>query len=205
MKLLLTAIFFITLCTIGTNCRFFDQQSKLQQRLTEIIARGDAEATNKNYGEAIRLYDSALAISPNEPVCLSRRAKAYRSRGTERYNAAIRLDKAEKQEGVEYAKRDFLKAADDATAAMNVIKNSPYIEFFDLLTREQHYLYAAAIRADCLDVVATIVDQNRADEALDALHEYINIDTDEARKTQTRLIAGKMLLNTGHGDKALAE
>ena len=63
MKLLLTAIFFITLCSLGTNCRFFDQQSKLQQRLTEIVAKADAEVANKNYDDAIRLYDSALAIS----------------------------------------------------------------------------------------------------------------------------------------------
>jgi tetratricopeptide (TPR) repeat protein len=198
-------VFFLPLVIVLSSCQLFQKETELEKQLTETVAKADVEVEHKNYGEAIRLYDSALRLVPNEPTCLSRRAVAYRKRGTDQYNASIKLDKTERQPGIDAAKRDFLKSGDDSTTAVNIIKRSPYITFFDLLTREQHYLYAVSIRADCLNVVATTVDNSRADEALNAIHEYIDADTDAARILQMRLIAGKMLLNTGNGDKALAE
>ena len=205
MRQISTAIILILISVSLAGCSLIENQTKVRDRLVGIMSRADQELKRKNYDEAIRLYDSALKLSPNEPTCMSARALAYRIRGAEHYNASIKLEPTEREKAMESARRDMLKAAEDANSAVNILKNSPYIKFYDTLTKEDHFLYSAAIRADCLAVVATVVDKNRAEEALQAAHEYIDADTIPDRIKASRLAAGKMLLNTQNGDKALIE
>lgn len=60
-------------------------------------------------------------------------------------------------------------------------------------------------KADSLRLLATIGDHSKAEEALKAIHEYLEVEPDQEKRTKTQLNAGKMLIDSFKPDLAVTE
>jgi len=80
--------FLLLLCSIAaiSGCSIIQQSQKIKA-LNKILKSGNEALTAKQYDKAIEFYDSGLSLVPKEPVLLSNKSIAVRSRGVERYNA----------------------------------------------------------------------------------------------------------------------
>jgi tetratricopeptide (TPR) repeat protein len=184
---------------------FLGENQKLK-KLDRLLSSGKRAMAEKRYDEAVRIYDEGLALAPGESSFLVNKSLALRMRGIDRFNASIKLaDEQSRLSGIGAAKQDFSRSADISTEAIKRIKSSRIREYVEILTNDSDRLLAFASHAEAMRFAASYVDKTKAPEALEAIHEYIDIEPDEQRKTKARLDAGKMLLETGYGDRALDE
>lgn len=200
-------LFLLILCLPAAFSGCFIRERLNTRKLNELLRKGNEALFAKQYEEAIKWYDAGLRINPGEPTFLSNKSTVFRMRGVERYNSAIRLEDANaRDEGKEIAKHDFRHAAALSTQAVKRLKSLKFLEFLDrALDQESAKLNIYASRADALRLFATLADKTKTGEALEAMHEYIEIETDQEKKTKSRLNAGKMLIDTGRGDDAISE
>jgi tetratricopeptide (TPR) repeat protein len=70
---------------------------------------------------------------------------------------------------------------------------------------ESNKLIVARLRAQTLWGLFTYVDQSYASNALAAIDDYIDVETDPEEKLLAEIRAGQMMLMTGRCDEALAE
>lgn len=199
-------MFLLLIFSLAANSGCLVREFQKTKKLNLILEAGNKAFFAKNYDNAIEIYDSGLSIAPNEPTFLSNKSIALYSRGTERYNASIRLtDERLKARGTDAAKKDFTDAANFSTEAVKVIKTASQIELFNFGSQENVKLNTLQTRAEAMRLLATVVDKTKADEALEAIHEYINSESNQEKKLNARLGAGKMLISTNKGGKAIAE
>lgn len=176
-------------------------------RLSQLLRSGNEALLAGRYDEAIRQFDAGLALSPGNPSFLANKAVALRSRGVGRYNASLQAgDEAAKAAGREAARQDFRDAAAFAGEAVRRMKSVPAWEsLWDRGAYETNRLAALAARADALRLLASKFDKARADEALEAIRQYVEAERDGAKRGKARLGAGQMLLDVGQGERAAAE
>lgn len=155
----LRSIILLLLCSILiTGCLFRDNRKF--QELSRILQQGNEAMTAKRYNEAIKYYDSGLAIEPDEVVFLSKKAVALNFRGTEAFNAAVRLtDERAKNAGKEAAKRDFLEAKKIAEKVVNEINSSNPISSLDPAFKELKASVYASL-AESLRLIDITVDSS---------------------------------------------
>lgn len=171
---------------------------------------GNEALIAKRYDEAIAQYNEGIAADethPAVPVLLTNKSVALRSRGVDRYNAAIQSkDDAAKTSGLEAAKKDFREAAEASTKAVELIKAEPAptdpTGQTQLATNKKAALNA---RAEAMRLFVKLVDQSQADAGLTAYQELIAAETDPAKKSTEELAAAQMLLDANAGDKAAVE
>ncbi|HEX7313479.1 MAG TPA: tetratricopeptide repeat protein [Pyrinomonadaceae bacterium] len=203
-RTLLTAL--VSLCLAAVGCAR-TSAPRDTERLERILQSSVEALRVDNYEEATRLCDEGLALSPGNPAFLINKSVALRSRGAARYNASLKLeDPAAVASEKEAARRDFVEAAALATEAVGRLKSAAA---WDTLWHADSYkmnkLAAYSARADVLYVIASRFDHARADEALTAMREYMQVETDGERKRNAQLSAGQMLLDAGRGAEAAAE
>ncbi|HZT59887.1 MAG TPA: carboxypeptidase-like regulatory domain-containing protein [Pyrinomonadaceae bacterium] len=167
-------------------------------------AGNDAMAAGR-IDEAIASYQEGLAVRPEETALLIRLSEAYRMRGVNRFNAAIKAtDNDAKTQGIEAAKKDWTDSAasaDKALAAANAV--TPTAE--NQATVAQNKLAAITVRALALHFVATKVDQTQAQAAWDAYQAMIAAETDPAKKAKDRSEALQTLFDANALDLAIAK
>jgi tetratricopeptide (TPR) repeat protein len=164
-------------------------------------------ATPPRYDEAITQYREGLAARPEEAALLTNLSEALRRRGVERFNVAIKAtDNDAKTQGLDAAKKDWTEAADTASKAVGIVKSgSPTGENVNQAAYEQNKKAAISTRALSLRLVATKVDQSKAAEALAAYQEYMNAETDPAKKARIRAEALQTLFDAGATELAVGE
>ncbi|MDQ3755478.1 MAG: tetratricopeptide repeat protein [Acidobacteriota bacterium] len=189
--------------------RITEQNKKVEElnvKLPEILKSGNDAFTAKNYDAALGFYDQGIAADPEQAVFYRNKATVLRARGVERYNAAV---KAKDTAAKESAKEDF-KAATEA----NEKAVSTYREFTskrqqanaatpgqtpqndDLSNMEQRYeSYRIALQT------GTAVETETATKAI---QEYINAETDPAKKTKAQASLGDALFQGGKIDESIA-
>ena len=180
---------------------------KNAERHEQILKSGVEALQAGDYDEAARQFDAGLALSPGEPTFLTNKSIAIRSRGVGRYNASLKLeDPAALASEKEAARRDFVEAGSLANEAVGRMKSaSAWDALWHADAYESNRVAAYATRADVLRVLAARYDHARADEALTAMREYIELETDAERKRHAQLSAGQMLLEARRGAEAAAE
>lgn len=176
-------------------------------RLNQILKSGVEALAAGDYDEAVRQFDGGLSLSPGNPTFLTNKSVALRSRGTARYNASLKLaDEAARASEKEALRRDLVEALALATEAVSRVKST---NAWDALWHADAYetnrLAAFSARADTLGLLASRFDKSRAGEALAAMHEYTELETDEGRRRKAHLNTGQMLLDVGRGAEAAAE
>lgn len=179
--------------------------------INEIIGRtfkaGNDALQAKHYDEAITQYNEGLAADAEQPALLTNKSVALRSRGVERYNAAVKsTDEAAKTSGLEAAKQDFRDAAQAATKAVELTKaQTPPTDPAALKNFEANKYFALASRAEAMRLLISKADPTQADAGLAAYQEYIAVETAPAQKVKAQVAAAQMLLDIGQGAKAAEE
>ena len=163
--------------------------------------------TAGDYDEAVRQFDGGLSLSPGNQTFLTNKSVALRSRGAVRYNASLKLeDEAARAYEKEAVRREIVEAAALATDAVGRMKSANVWDaVWNAEAYETNRPAAFAARAQALGLLASRFDKSRADEALAAMREYMEVEPDGPRKMQARLYAGQMLLDVGRGAEAAAE
>jgi tetratricopeptide (TPR) repeat protein len=185
--------------------------NKKAENTNEIVGNsfkaGNAARSLKNYDEAIKQYDIGLAADPDQAALLTNKADVLKSRGVDKYNAAIKTeDAAAKTAGIESAKVDFKAAAEAGDKAAEVIKKEPAAtDPADQKRREANKYVALAVRAESYRLYVSKGDATKADAGIAAFQDYIGVETDAAKKSKAQLDLAQMLLDSGSGVKAFAE
>lgn len=177
----------------------------------EVIARtfkaGNVALLAKNYDEAIKQYQEGLAADAAQSALLTNEAVAYKARGVEKYNAGVSAkDDAEKNSNFEAARSDFKAAAAASAKAASLIKADPVPTVAAELERYNgNRLASYSTYAESMRLLVTKVDSTQADAAFAAFKDYIEVETDPAKKAKAQLDAAQMLLDAGAVDKSYAE
>lgn len=168
---------------------------------------GNVARSAKNYDEAIKQYDIGLAADPEQAALLTNKADVLKSRGVDKYNAAIQTkDDAARTTGVETAKADFKNAAETADKAVEMIKKEPAVtDPNDQKQHEANKYVALSVRAEAYRLYVSKGDPSKTDGGIAAFQDYIAAETDAAKKSRAQLDMAQMLLDAGAGDKAFAE
>jgi tetratricopeptide (TPR) repeat protein len=194
--------------------RRIDESNKKAVSSNELVNQtlkaGNDAMTAKNYDEAVSQYSHGITDAPDHPgapVLLTNRSIAYRARGVDRYNAAIRAtDDAAKTSGMEAAKKDWTDAVADSTKAVQMLKAATPPTDPKMLENYNRSKYLALLaRTEAMKLFVPKVDASQADAGLTAYQEYIAEEPDAAKKDKAQRDAAQMLLDAGAADKALGE
>jgi len=180
------------------------------QVIGDAFKNGNAALTAKNYDEAIRLYDTGISADPDHPgipSLLTNKASALRSRGVEKYNAAIQnKDNDGKTAAIDAAKADFKAAAEAANRAVELFNKQPAGTTPDEQKQQTlNKYFALSGRAESMRLFVTKVDPGQADAGATAFVEYMAVETDPVKKAKAQLDLAQMLLDAGAADKAVVE
>jgi len=178
----------------------------------ETVARtfkaGSDAMTAGHIDEAIASFKEGLAIRPDEAALLIKLSEAYRMRGVNLYNAAIKnSDNDAKTQGIEAAKKDWADSAENANKAFQVV-NSLTPTADNQATLAQNKIAATTVRALALHFVATKVspgDPAQAQAAWEAYQQLIAAETDPAKKAKYKADALQTLLDASANDLAFQE
>lgn len=200
-------IILLLFCSLAYNSGCLIKEFQKTVKLDQILEAGNEALFAKDFDKALEFYDAGLLLSPNEPTFLSNKSIATYSRGTERYNASIRIasEKKSKAAEIDAAKKDLSDAAIYSSDAVKAIKTQSRIELFNFGSHEDVKLNVLQNHAEAMRLVAVVVDKTKADAALEAIHEYISFEPNQQKKIIGRLAAGKMLTDTYNGNRAVAE
>lgn len=157
--------------------------------------------------EAINSYNQGIAIDPEESAVYRNKQIALRSRGLEKYNMAVTSkDKAAKDAGLEAARNDLKDAVEAGEKAVATYRQSKAsgeggaaakgenLEVAVMEDRAETYRRALQIKAP--------VDN---DVAAKSIEEYINAETDMAKKEKMQASLGDALFYAGRVDDAVAK
>jgi tetratricopeptide (TPR) repeat protein len=181
------------------------------QIIGEAFKNGNAALTAKNYDEAIKLYDSGISADPDHPgvpSLLTNKASALRSRGVDKYNAAIKsTDGADAKTALtEAAKADFKAAAEASNRAVELFnKQEPATDPAEQKNQVMNKYFALNSRAESMRLFVTKVDPTQAAAGATAYQEYLAAETDPVKKAKGQLDLAQMLLDSGSADKAVVE
>ncbi len=187
---------------VKANNAKIEENNKLINR---VLKEGNEALNGKNYDLAIAKYGegiSADATHPGAPVLMTNRSIAYRTRGVERYNVAIKAGGA----GLEEAKQDFSDSAMSAKSAVDVLKTQGSPSDANDLTNYNGYVYSAKFAyAECMRLFVTKVDQSKVEDLVNAYQEYFKVETDPLKKSKNQLVFAQSLMDAQDFEKATLE
>lgn len=185
-------------------------------QLNDLLKAGNDALGAKNYDQAITSYDQGIQADPEQAVFHLNKSVALRSRGVDRYNAAV---KAKDTAGRDAAKAD-LKAA--AEAAEKAITNYRALAAKSGAAGGAGGAGAAGAAAptgggpksDELNYLAARYENYRialqtgssdlADAASKAIQEYVTVETDPAKKAKAQISLADALLQGGQVEQSIA-
>jgi tetratricopeptide (TPR) repeat protein len=159
------------------------------------------------FDEAISSYREGLAARPEEVALLTNLAEALRQRGDSRYNASVKEANAEAKVAAQNeAKKDWTESADLASKAVTIVKGaSPAGPNTNAAGYEQNKKAAISVRALVLRRVVAKVDSTKAADAIAANQEFLELETDPARKAKIKSDTLQALFDGGATDLAMTE
>ncbi len=173
--------------------------------INRVLKEGNDALNLKNYEVAIAKYDegiSADSTHPGAPVLMTNKSIAYRTRGVDRFNVAIKAGGA----GLEEAKQDFSSSAMSAKAAVDLLKSqTPPTEASELTNFNAYKYSAQTAYAEGMRLVATKVDQSQVGEMTVAYQDYFKMEVDPLKKAKTQLVFAQALMDAQDFEKAAAE
>jgi tetratricopeptide (TPR) repeat protein len=177
--------------------------SELNVKLPEILKAANTAFNAKNYDEAINQYDQGIQADPTQGVFYRNKAVALRARGVEKFNAAT---KAKDVPGKEAARQDFKDSAASAEKAVAALRQVSAGQGAAAPTPgagnpdEVGYL---GDRAESYRLALQTATQVDYDAAVKAIQEYINAETDDAKKIKAQASLGDALFYSGKVDEAI--
>jgi hypothetical protein len=157
--------------------------------------------------EAITSFREGLAARPEEVALLTNLAEALRQRADSRFNAAVKETSIEaKVQGMDAAKKDWVEGAELASKAVTLVKAAnPAGANVNAAGYDQNKKAAISVRALLLRRVAAKADPTKAPDALAANQEYMDIETDAAKKAKIKGETLQALFDANATDLVVAE
>ncbi|HEX8145296.1 MAG TPA: carboxypeptidase-like regulatory domain-containing protein [Pyrinomonadaceae bacterium] len=187
-------------------------QNTQNQNVNAILGRtfkaGQEALGAKRWDEAVTNFKEGLAADPEQDALWVGLAEALRLRGAERYNNAVKIkgDDAARDAGIKSAQQDWREAAEASAKAIDLVKKKAVpTDPTAAAQYKQNRLAAFDVRAKTMQLFVSKVEQSQADAGLLAFNDYIEAETDPAKKLKGQNDLAKMLLDAGATDKALAE
>jgi tetratricopeptide (TPR) repeat protein len=177
--------------------------SELNLKLPEILKAANTAFNAKNYDEAINQYNQGIQTDPTQGVFYRNKAVALRARGVDRFNAAT---KAKDVAGKEAARQDFKDSTESAEKAVTALRQVAAGQGAAAPTAgamnpdEVGYL---GDRAESYRLALQTATQVDYEAAVKAIQEYINAETDEAKKVKAQASLGDALFYSGKVDEAI--
>lgn len=183
--------------------------TNINETLTRTFKAGNEATAAKRFDDAIAQYKEGLAADPEQNVLWTRLSIAYRLRGAERYNAASKLDEAQKKTEIETAAKDFREAADAAAKAVALVKAAPAAAATDpseMQKQKAAKLDALEVRREAMRVLVKYgKDYSQAEALMTAYQEYLAEVIDPAQKIKFQTEEADLLLDAQKADLAYAE
>lgn len=184
--------------------------SQVNEIVTAALKAGNEAFAAKNYDVAIVKYDEGIAADPtfvgSAPIFYNNRGIALRTRGVDYYNAGIKAtDVAMKVENAGKAKKDFADAAAGYLNSWNVLKNAPAADVSDKANFDSNKLgtLRGSIEVYQMAVRTEQVDQSVIDAAKVIIPEYMQVETDPAKKAAANLAFADLYRVVGDSDNAI--
>ena len=183
---------------------------------SEAFEAGNKATDAKNYDEAIvqynesiKQFDAGLQVDPTQAVFYRYKADALRARGVDKFNSAAKLKDADaKKAGKDAAREDFKASAEVAEQAVKAFRQTKSANGAQggmpssNATEEIGYMFDRAESYRIALQTSTQVDTNAAAAAIE---EYINVETDAAKKDKMQASLGEALFSAGRVDEAIAK
>lgn len=188
-----------------------EKAKTVNETVNRTLKEGNEAFNAKNYDVAIAKYTEGIDADPefvgSAPVLLNNRGAAYTARGTETFNKNIKsADAAARSEAKMNAKQDFAAAAESYMQSYEVIKKAPAADITD--PKNTDLLKFTALRGakevGRLSVLIEQVDQKVIDVDKVLIPEYINVETDAAKKTEASMILADLYRVAADFDNAIA-
>lgn len=176
--------------------------SEINTKLPDIMKAGNEAFAAKNYDAAIAKYDEGLALDTKQPNFLRNKTLALLARGTDKYNAAV---KAKDQAGKEAGRADFKAATEAAEQALTVKHETKTATTPGTPAQGNDDLPFLSARFDAYKVALQTSTQVDNDAAAKAIEEYINAETDQAKKDKAQSSLGDALFFAGRVDDSIAK
>lgn len=152
---------------------------------------GNEAAKSGKYDAAIAAYDEGLVLARDEPALLVNKAIALIDRGEARFNSFLKNKKASLKTA---AGKDWSEAADTARKATDALKSVTPDASRPADQLNEMKLTALSVTATAMRLVASKVDQSRAETACAAFEEYLAAETDVDEKNRAKLEAAEIKL-----------
>ncbi|MDI1241560.1 MAG: hypothetical protein PSX80_06530 [bacterium] len=192
----------------GKNARIQEENKIIEASLKE----GNDAFTAKNWDVAVAKYDAGINANPtfagSAPVLLNNRGAALRERAVKTYNENVKVtDPSVKVAAFGKVKADLGEAADGYHKAWTIMKNAPATDIADPKVKETQMANAVRGAADTFRLMAQTeqVDETKIALAKEMLPEYQAMETDPAKKENSKLILGDLYRVVGDADNAIAE
>ena len=174
------------------------------------LKAGNAAFESKNYDLAISKYDEGIAADPDfvgsAPILLNNRGAVLKDRGVDTYNKfAKSTDVTARLEAFKKVTKDFADSAESYNRAWTIAKQAPAAEIVDPKTNDASKILSirGARETFRLAVLTEKVDPSVIDAAKILIPEYLIIETDAAKKTETNLILGDLYRVNGDSQNAI--
>lgn len=176
-----------------------EKAKKVNEIVGEALKSGNAAYEAKNFELAISKYSEGIAADPTfagtAPILMNNRSTAYRMRGVNTYNSAVKTaDAAEKMELQRTAKGDFAASAEGFLGSWNILKTASPEDFSDksLLDSTKTGALSGAIETFRVAAATGQVDPAVIEAAKAMIPEYLNAESDNVKKATAMLILGDL-------------
>lgn len=170
-----------------------------------LLKSGNDAYLAKKFDEAVNFYDQGIQLAPDEPVFHRNKATSLYSRGVEKYLAAAQLkDMAAKTAGKEAARNDFKAAIEEAEKAVAILKTKDTGAAGAAAGAQPNQLLDyMGIRTEAYRLASQTDTQIDADVAIKAIQEYVDAETDAAKKAEGKTVIGNVMFLSGRVDEAI--
>lgn len=190
------------------NARIQEENKIIEASLKE----GNDAFTAKNWDLAVSKYDAGINANPtfagSAPVLLNNRGAALRERAVKTYNENVRsTDPSVKVAAFGKVKADLAEAADGYHKAWTIMKNAPATDIADPKAKEAQMASSLRGAADTYRLMAQTeqVDETKIALFKEMVTDYQALETDAAKKENSRLILGDLYRVVGDADNAILE
>lgn len=188
------------------------KNNKVQQSdavIKKVLEEGNKAFNDKNYDVAIAKYDEGITAEPDfagsAPVLLNNKTAALLVRARSNYNQTVKGDAAVKAAGMTGVKKDLEDAVAASNRSLTILSSATSTDAAIQKGYDNNKLQALANRKEAYWLMAkTGTDRTKGKETLTAFEEYIALEPDAKKKSDTQLSLGDALRESGDSENAIA-
>jgi tetratricopeptide (TPR) repeat protein len=159
---------------------------------------------------AIAKFDEGYKTDPDfpgsAPTLLNNKAVALINRAATKYNENVKAEPTVKEAAMVAVKKDFEDAVASTERALEILKNTKDATPEEQKKYEVYKYQLLANRKDAYQkMIKTNADRSKGKQAAIAFQEYLAVETDAKKKTDTQMQLAEALQEANESDMAIVE